>query len=64
MAKRISKAVRELHAQAAADYAAHNGKDPAVKAEEQTAQVMGRLAAQRGANRLWGTPPESRNGGE
>lgn len=64
MAKRISKAVRELHAQAAADYAAHNQKDPYTKAEEKTTATMAIMAAQRGAARRWSTPPLSRDGGE
>jgi hypothetical protein len=45
---------------AAEAYASRSGTDPYAEAEVKTGQVMGQLAAQRGANRLWGTPPESR----
>lgn len=48
---------QELLRLAAEDYAKHNNTDPLEAADKKTAQVMAGLAAQRGANRLWGTPP-------
>lgn len=64
MAKKPTEAAKALLAEAAQDYAAHQGKDPMQRADEKTAGVMGIMAAQRGAARRWSTPPESRNGGE
>lgn len=63
MAKKPTEAAKALLAEAAADYAAHQGKDPIQVADAKTRAVMGNINAQRGAARLWSTPPESRNGG-
>lgn len=63
MARKITDAARQLLAEAAQDYANGWGRDATEKAETKTDAVMHQLAAQRAANRLWGRPDESRDGG-
>lgn len=62
MGRETTPEAQRLLDEAAADYAAHNNPNPSYEekvaaADRKTAQVMGRIAAQRGANKLWGTPP-------
>jgi len=54
-----TEAAKELLAQAAADYAAHQNID---RGEAGLAQTSAILAAQRAAAIKWSTPPEARAG--
>jgi hypothetical protein len=61
MAKKPTEAAKALLAEAAQDYAAHHSPERGAQWTEN--QAMANINAQRGAGRLWSTPPESRNGG-